>query len=329
MIIVNEEIKILNQKAKKYSEKLTKISNEVKKVIIGQEEIIDKLILSLVAGGHVLMEGVPGLAKTLMIKSLAESINVGYQRIQFTPDLLPADIIGTRIYNIKTNSFSIKKGPIFSNFILADEINRAPPKCQSALLEAMQEKQVTIGDTTFKLDPPFFVMATQNPLEHEGVYTLPEAQVDRFMFKIIIRYPSKEEEVKILELMTENKEIVIQKIMERKEILEIQKFNQDIYADEKIKQYCAALVDATRNTEILDVNGMIECGASPRATIWLILAGKANAMLNGRGYVTPEDIQEIVFEVLRHRIILSYEAEAENITSDDIIRKILDKVKVP
>lgn len=326
---MNDEIKKLNDKAKKYCEKLALVSSEVKKVIVGQEEIVDKLILSLIARGHVLMEGVPGLAKTLMIRTLSQTLDVKYNRIQFTPDLLPADIIGTRIFNMKTNSFSTKKGPIFSNFILADEINRAPPKCQSALLEAMQEKQVTIGEETYILDEPFFVMATQNPLENEGVYILPEAQVDRFMFKVVIKYPTKKEEIEILNRMTENKIINVSKILDQKELLEIQKFNQEIYADNKIKNYCAELVDVTRNHEKIGVNGMIEYGASPRATIWLILAGKANALLNGRGYVIPEDIKDVAYDVLRHRIILSYEAEAENISSDDIITKILDHVKIP
>jgi MoxR-like ATPase len=329
VIIVHEEIKKLNEKSKQYCEKLNKVSDEIKKIIVGQEPVIDKLMISLVARGHVLIEGVPGLAKTLMIKSLSETLSVDFSRIQFTPDLLPADIIGTRIFNMKTNTFSTKKGPIFANFILADEINRAPPKCQSALLEAMQEKQVTIGEDTFKLDEPFFVMATQNPLEHEGVYNLPEAQVDRFMFKILISYPNVKEEILILDRMTEGKEIKLSKIIEKKDLLEIQRFCQTIYADEKIKKYAAMIVDATRKSKEIGVDGLIECGASPRATIWLILGGKANAMLNGRGYVIPEDIKEVAYEVLRHRIILSYEAEAENVTSDDVIKKILGKVEVP
>jgi MoxR-like ATPase len=324
---MNQEIKGLNEKAKKYSQKLEQVSDEVKKIIVGQQEIIDKLLLSLVARGHVLVEGVPGLAKTMIIKSLSETINADFQRIQFTPDLLPADIVGTRIFNMKTNSFSTKKGPIFSNFILADEINRAPPKCQSALLEAMQEKQVTIGDDTFKLDEPFFVLATQNPLEHEGVYTLPEAQVDRFMFKLIIRYPNKDEEKINLERMTEGKKFNLKKVISKKELLEIQNFNQEIYADEKIKDYCSEIIDTTRHST--DLNGFIEYGASPRATIWLVLGAKANAMLNGRGYVIPEDVKEVAHDVLRHRIILTYEAEAEEVTSDDVIEKILGKVKVP
>lgn len=326
---MNKDIQELNNKSKEYSEKINIIRQEIKKVIVGQDEIIDKLLLGLIAKGHILMEGVPGLAKTLMIKTLANTVGVKYNRIQFTPDLLPADIIGTRIFNMKDNSFSTKKGPIFSNFILADEINRAPPKCQSALLEAMQEKQVTIGEESYLLEPPFFVMATQNPLEHEGVYTLPEAQVDRFMFKIIIRYPNKDEEIQILDRMTEGNIINVKEGMKKKDLLEIQQFNEKIYSDEKIKNYCAEIVNLTRNSKDLDINGLIEYGASPRATIWLNLAGKANAMINGRGYVIPEDIQEIAYEVLRHRIILSYEAEAENITTDDIIKKILEKVKIP
>ncbi len=325
---MDKEIKELNEKAKIYSKSLEEVSEEIKKKIIGQESIIEKLLLCLVAGGHVLMEGAPGLAKTLMIKSLSEAINLDFQRIQFTPDLLPADIIGTKIFNIKSNTFSTKKGPIFTNFVLADEINRAPPKCQSALLEAMQEKQVTIGEETFILNAPFFVMATQNPLEHEGVYNLPEAQVDRFMFKILIDYPSTTEEKMILGLTTEGKSKKINKVLSRKTLLEMQEFNQKIYADEKIKDYASEIAVATRDKSE-ETSGLVEFGASPRATISLILAAKANAMLNGRGYVIPEDIKEVAHEVLRHRIILTYEAEAENVTADDIIEKILTKVKIP
>jgi len=326
---MNEEIKKLNDRALKYAKRINELEDEVKKMIVGQEETLKRLMISLIARGHVLVEGVPGLAKTLMIKSIADAVKLDYQRIQFTPDLLPADILGTRIFNMKTNTFSTKQGPIFTNFILADEINRAPPKCQSALLEAMQEKQVTIGEDSFILDNPFFVLATQNPLEHEGVYNLPEAQVDRFMFKILIGYPSKEEEKIIIERMTEGKEIIIKKIMEKKELVEIQDFCHKVYADEKIKDYVTEIVDATRNPESIDVNGMIECGASPRASIWLILASKANAILEGRGYVVPEDVKDVAYEVLRHRISLSFEAEAEKVTPDDIISKILDKVESP
>jgi MoxR-like ATPase len=328
---MNNEIKQLNAKAEKYSESLTKVSEEIKKVIVGQEEVIQKLLISLIANGHVLLEGVPGLAKTLMIKTLGETMDANFKRIQFTPDLLPADIIGTKIYNQKTASFTTKKGPIFTNFLLADEINRAPPKVQSALLEAMQEKQVTIGDESYKIDHPFFVLATQNPLEHEGVYSLPEAQVDRFMFKVFVKYPTKEEEYTIIDRMTANEEPKPKKAMDAKQIIEIQKFVREIYVDEKIKGYVTNIVDSTRNPDKykLEVDGLIECGASPRATIWLILAGKAHALLNGRGYVIPEDIKAVSHDVLRHRIILSYEAEAEGIKTDDIIEKIMKNVKVP
>jgi MoxR-like ATPase len=328
---MNQEIKKLNTKAEEYAKELNLVLNELKKVIVGQEEILDKLIISLIADGHILLEGVPGLAKTLMIKTLADTLNADFHRIQFTPDLLPADIIGTKIYDHKSGSFSTKKGPIFTNFILADEINRAPPKVQSALLEAMQERQVTIQGDTFPLDKPFLVLATQNPIETEGTYKLPEAQIDRFMFKLLISYPSKEEEKEIIQRYTQGKEFKVTRVLEPEVIIKIQKFNQQIYADDKIEEYAASLVDATRNPKkySLEFDGHIDYGASPRASIWLILAAKAYAMLNSRGYVIPEDIKAIAPDVLRHRIILSYEAEAEELTTDDIIKKILEKVKVP
>ncbi len=328
---MNQEIKKLNLQAEKYAKQLNKILDEVKDIIVGQEEILNKLIISLVADGHVLLEGVPGLAKTLMIKTISDTLSSKFNRIQFTPDLLPADIIGTKIYDHKNSSFSTKKGPIFTNFILADEINRAPPKVQSALLEAMQERQVTIQGDTFQLNKPFLVLATQNPIETEGTYKLPEAQVDRFMFKLIIDYPKKEEEIEIIRRNTQGKEFKISKVLSPDEIIKIQKFNQQIYADEKIEDYVSSIVDATRNPKRynLEFDGHIDYGASPRASIWLILAGKAHALLQGRGYVMPEDIKAVAHDVLRHRILLSYEAEAEEITSDDIIKKIIDKVKVP
>jgi len=328
---MNQDIKKLNAKAEQYAKELQHILDEVKKVIVGQDEILERLLISLIADGHILLEGVPGLAKTLMIKTLSDTINAKFHRIQFTPDLLPADITGTKIYDYKNQSFSTKKGPIFTNFILADEINRAPPKVQSALLEAMQERQVTIQGDTFPLERPFLVMATQNPIETEGTYKLPEAQVDRFMFKLLITYPTKEEEKIIIQRNTQGHEYKISKILNPEEINAIQKFNQQIYADEKIEEYVASMVDATRHPKKygLEFDGHIDFGASPRASIWLILAGKAHALLNSRGYVLPEDIQAIAYEVLRHRIILSYEAEAEELTTDDIIKKILEKVKVP
>jgi MoxR-like ATPase len=328
---VNKEIKELNEKAEKYSEKLQKVHSEISKVIVGQDKIIEKLLIALISNGHVLIEGVPGLAKTLMIKTLSECLDSGFARLQFTPDLLPADITGTKIYDHKNGTFKTVKGPIFTNFILADEINRAPPKVQSALLEAMQEKQVSIQGETILLPKPFMVLATQNPIESEGTYKLPEAQVDRFMFKILIDYPDIDGEEEIIERFTEGIQITISKNLTAKQILEMQEFNQKIYADKKIKRYVAELVDATRHPEKykLDINGSIEYGASPRASLWLILAAKAHAMMNGRGYVKPEDVKAIAYDVLRHRVLLTYEAEAEQKTSDEIITLILDKVTVP
>jgi len=327
----NTEIKELTSKAEQYAQDLKKIAFELKKVIVGQDEIIEKLLISVISDGHILLEGVPGLAKTLLIKTLAQTIDADFKRIQFTPDLLPADIMGTKIYNHKTLKFSTTKGPIFANLILADEINRAPPKVQSALLEAMQEYQVTISGDTLPLTKPFLVLATQNPIETEGTYQLPEAQVDRFMMKLIISYPSKQEEKDIIKRMTTGIDIPISSIISPNKIIQIQKFCRTIYVDEKIEDYVAELVDCTRNPEKykLNLNGHIEYGASPRASIWLIIAAKAKALMMGRGFVTPEDIQDIAKDVLRHRLILTFEAEAEDITTDDIIQKILDTVKVP
>jgi len=328
---MNKEIEELNAKAATYAKELEALQGEIEKIIVGQQDIIEKLIISLIVQGHVLLEGVPGLAKTLMIHTLSQCIDCSFVRMQFTPDLLPADITGTKIYNHQDMSFTTLKGPIFAHFVLADEINRAPPKVQSALLEAMQEKQVSIQGETFTLPRPFLVMATQNPIESEGTYKLPEAQVDRFVFKVLIDHPQKHEEIEIINRFTEGITPTVSKIMSIKKILEIQDFNQKIYADEKIKDYVSELVDATRNPGSygMDIDGYIEYGASPRASLWLILAGKAHAMVNGRGYVIPEDIQAIAYETLRHRILLTYEAEAEDITSDQIIKQILDTVKVP
>ncbi len=328
---MDEEVKRLNSEAKRHSERLQEALDEVSRVIVGQEDILEKLLIGLVAGGHVLLEGVPGLAKTLMVKTLAETLEASFARIQFTPDLLPSDIVGTKIYDYRNSSFTTEKGPVFHNFILADEINRAPPKVQSALLEAMQEHQVSIHGTTFILDRPFMVLATENPIETEGTYKLPEAQVDRFAFKLLIDYPSRAEEKTIIKRNTAGLEINPRKILSRKEITDTQDFNRKIYADDKIEDYVTALVDATRHPDEhgLDLDGMIEYGASPRASIWLILAGKAHAMLKGRGYVLPEDIKGVAHEVLRHRVILSYEAEAEELSSDDVVEKILSKVKSP
>ena len=328
---MNKEIQELNKKAEKYSKKIRQVHSEIGKIIVGQEDIIEKLLIALISDGHVLIEGVPGLAKTLMIKTLSECLDCGFVRLQFTPDLLPADITGTKIYDHKDISFKTMKGPIFTNFVLADEINRAPPKVQSALLEAMQEKQVSIQGDTLKLNKPFMVLATQNPIESEGTYKLPEAQVDRFMFKILIGYPTIDDEIEIIERFTEGVKHSVSKLLSSKQILEMQEFNQKIYVDKKIKEYVAEIVDATRHPEKygLDINGYIEYGASPRASLWLILAAKAHAMVNGRGYVKPEDIKSIAYDVLRHRILLTYEAEAEQKTSDEIITKILEKIKVP
>jgi len=329
--MLNPEIEELNRKAEQYFQLLSNVHNEISKVIVGQDKIIVKLILASLSKGHVLLEGVPGLAKTLLIKALSECIDSNFVRLQFTPDLLPADIIGTKIYDHNSTSFRTVKGPIFSHFVLADEINRAPPKVQSALLEAMQEKQVTIQGETFPLKEPFFVMATQNPIESEGTYKLPEAQIDRFMFKLLISYPTKDEESKIIHRFTEGIDVKIQKTISADQLIEIQKFNHHIYTDQKIRDYVTQIVDATRHPEDydLDIDNKIEYGASPRASLWLTVGAKSNAILDGRGYVIPQDIQDIAYDVLRHRIILTYEAEAEYITSDQIIKTILEKIPVP
>ena len=328
---MDKEIKKLNEKAENYSEKISELKTEIKNVIVGQDKIIDKLIIGLITQGHILLEGVPGLAKTLMVKTLSETLDSDFVRLQFTPDLLPADITGTKIYDHENTNFKTIKGPIFSNFILADEINRAPPKVQSALLEAMQEKQVSIQGETYKLERPFLVMATQNPIESEGTYKLPEAQVDRFMFKLLIDYPDKKSEIEIMNRFTSRLKISAKQIIKKEMILEIQDFNKEIYADEKIKEYVADIIDATRNPEKYEIEDYedIEYGASPRASLWLILAGKAHALISGRGFVLPEDIKAVCYEVLRHRILLTYEAEADDVTTDDIIARILKKIKVP
>ena len=331
LTLSDKRIKELTEISLKYSQIISKVIDEAQKNIVGQNDIIKKIIISIISDGHVLLESVPGLAKTLMIKTMAEIFSVNNVRIQFTPDLLPADILGTKIYKSNSGTFEIQKGPIFHNFILADEINRAPPKVQSALLEAMQEKQVSIHGETFQLNKPFLVLATQNPIENEGTYKLPEAQVDRFALKILITYPTKEQEIEIIERNTVNLEIKINSILQSKEILEMQKFNAEIYADNVILKYVASIVDATRNPDKynLDLSNIIEFGASPRASIWLIRAAKANAMISGRGYVIPEDIKEIAHEVLRHRLILTFEAEAEEINTDKVIDIILEKISSP
>ncbi len=307
------------------------IKNEMAKVLVGQKELVDGLLMGLFTKGHILIEGVPGLAKTSAVKALADTVMADFKRIQFTPDLLPADLIGTEIYRAKTGDFYIKKGPIFHNIILADEINRAPSKVQSALLEAMQERQITIGDTTFKLADPFLVLATQNPIEQEGTYPLPEAQVDRFMLKLVIDYPAKAEEKEIMKRVGFESEKKVKQIIDPAGIDEIAELIQLIYVDEKLKDYIVDIIFATRNPKNykMDIGDYIRFGASPRATIFLSLVARAYAFLKGRPYVTPQDIKSVAPYVLRHRIILSYEAEAEDITTEDIISHIFDSVKVP
>ncbi|UCH46377.1 MAG: AAA family ATPase [Nitrospiraceae bacterium] len=307
--------------------------SEVGKVIVGQQYLIERLLLALLANGHILIEGVPGLAKTLSVKVLSGAVRTGFQRIQFTPDLLPADLIGTLVYNPKDGNFSIKKGPIFSNIILADEINRAPAKVQSALLEAMQERQVTIGESTFPLDEPFLVLATQNPIEQEGTYPLPEAQVDRFMLKINVTYPTMEEEHRIMRTMAfTNRDIEVRPVVGPEDIQRGRNVINEIYMDEKIEKYILDIVFATREParyKLDSLTGLIQYGASTRASINLNIASKAHAFIQGRGYVTPQDVKSIGPDVLRHRVIVSYEAEAEEKTSDDIIRTIFEEIEVP
>jgi MoxR-like ATPase len=328
---MNAEIMQLTSEAKIYAGMLDAIRSEMKTIIVGQHAVIDRLLMALCADGHVLLEGVPGIAKTLTIRTLSQCIDCSFTRLQFTPDLLPADIMGTKIYNQKDSTFTTVKGPVFSQFILADEINRAPPKVQSALLEAMQEKQVTIQGETHILARPFFVLATENPIESEGTYPLPEAQVDRFMFKVMMTYPDKSDEVTILDRFTEGITITPKNVISAREILTIQAFTKKIYADAAIKRYVSEIVDATRKPASygIDEARYIALGASPRASIFLILGGKAHALLAGRGHVIPEDIKAVAHDVLRHRIILNYEGEADGITTDAVIDRILAKVKVP
>ncbi len=326
------DIKELNERIQRESSFVDMISMEMNKVIVGQKHLVESLLIGLLSNGHILLEGVPGLAKTLAIKSLSQTISAKFSRIQFTPDLLPADVLGTMIYSQKKEEFSIKKGPIFANFVLADEINRAPAKVQSALLEAMQERQITIGDETFKLDEPFLVMATQNPIEQEGTYPLPEAQVDRFMLKVVINYPKKEEERKII-----NQNLLAQfpetsTILKPEDIIKARNVVKDVYMDEKIQKYIVDIVFATREPEeykLEKYSDMIAYGASPRAGISLAQAAKAFAFIKRRGYVIPEDVRAVCADVLRHRIGLSYEAEANNITQEEIITDILNQVEVP
>lgn len=327
------DMQALGEKIEKHSVFIDDIYSELNKVIVGQRYMIDRLLIGLLADGHVLLEGVPGLAKTLTVSSLATVISTKFQRIQFTPDLLPADLIGTLIYNQKEMQFTVKKGPIFSNIVLADEINRSPAKVQSALLESMQERQVTIGEETFKLEAPFLVLATQNPVEQEGTYTLPEAQVDRFMLKLKIGYPSKNEELEIMRRMAKTgQKRELNQVVTPEHILEARKVINEIYVDEKVERYIVDLIFATRNPDdynIPELGDLISFGASPRASINMNLAARAHAFMQHRAYVTPEDVRTITLDILRHRIIPTFEAEAENITTEDIIKKILSNVQVP
>jgi len=328
----NATIQAVNDAVLETSKWVRPLQQELGRVIVGQKQLIDRLLIALVTNGHVLLEGVPGLAKTLSLKTLAGAVSLHFKRLQFTPDMLPADIVGTMIYNPQDGEFRTKHGPIFANLILADEINRAPAKVQSALLEAMQERQVTLGDSTYELPDPFFVLATQNPLEQEGTYPLPEAQVDRFMMKVIIGYPNRVEERAILDSMaTSEPSLGVQPVVTGEQIIRARRVVNTIYVDDKIRDYIVSLVLATRDPKSagLDLNGYIQVGASPRATINLTLAARAAAFLDGRGYVTPQDVKKLAPDVLRHRVAVSYEAEAENITSDDLIQKILDTLPVP
>ena len=323
----------INERILESSKFVQPLRENLQQSVVGQEKLLDKIIICMLADGHVLLEGVPGLAKTLTVKTLAASINTNFQRIQFTPDMLPADLIGTLIYNQKSGEFDTRKGPIFSNIILADEINRSPAKVQSALLEAMQEKQVTIGENTFKMDLPFLVLATQNPLEQEGTYPLPEAQVDRFMFKLLVNYPNIDSEKILMRLNTStSKKNDIKAVIKPEKIIEAQNTISEIYVDEKVEDYILNLIFATRNPlkyDLKDLDGLIDVGASPRATINIVKAAKARAFTENRGYVTPEDVRYIGADILRHRIILTYEAEAEELTSDQVISRLFEKVEVP
>jgi MoxR-like ATPase len=325
------QIQEITRKVKDESVFLQQLIGEVHRAIVGQKYMVERLLIGLLTRGHILLEGVPGLAKTLAVRTLSSAIDTRFQRIQFTPDLLPADIIGTMIFNPKDGTFSPRKGPIFSNILLADEINRAPAKVQSALLEAMQERQVTIGDQTYPLAEPFLVLATQNPIEQEGTYPLPEAQIDRFMLKLKIDYPDIKEERQILDLMARDEPIAINKVVTPADILRVREVVKEIYMDERIKNYIVQLVFATRKPQDykLDLKDLIQFGASPRATIYLAQAARAHAFIKGRGYVTPEDIKAVGLDVLRHRIILTYEAEAEEVTTEAIVSRIFDTVQVP
>ena len=325
-------IEEINERVEEGSAFLNVLMAEIRKAMVGQDMLVQRVLIGLLADGHVLLEGVPGLAKTLLVKTVSQAISADFSRLQFTPDLLPADLLGTQIYNPQTHTFSVHKGPIFANLVLADEINRAPAKVQSALLEAMQERQVTIADTTFPLDDLFLVLATQNPIEQEGTYPLPEAQVDRFMLKATVDYPTRDEERMIIDMVTTGKSEKLQPVVTTNQILEARQITRSIYVDDRIKDYVLDLIIATRNPTtrgLRDLRSLIAFGASPRAGIFLIAAARAHAFLMGRGYVTPEDIKQLAPDVLRHRVITTFEAEAEETTSDDIVQRILDHIDVP
>jgi MoxR-like ATPase len=329
---MNIDIQAIHARIEKESAFVDKISAEVSKVIVGQKYMIDRLLIGMLADGHILLEGVPGLAKTMTVKTLSSVISTKFQRVQFTPDLLPADIVGTMIYDQRSGQFTAKKGPIFANMILADEINRSPAKVQSALLEAMQERQVTLGEQTFALPAPFLVLATQNPIEQEGTYPLPEAQVDRFMLKLSVGYPEREEELEIMRRMTRQESPHVQAVVSPEEIVRAKKVVHEVYIDPKIENYIVDIVFATRKPKefgLDDLADLIAYGASPRASIYLSMAARAHAFLRRRGYVTPEDVRSIAMDVLRHRVIVTYEAEAEEISAEEVVRKIINKIEVP
>jgi MoxR-like ATPase len=326
------DILALNEQIKNESKFVSKLLGEVQKVVVGQRSMLERILMAFLSDGHVLLEGVPGLAKTLTVRSMSDSIDLQFQRVQFTPDLLPSDLIGTMIFNQKSGDFAVKQGPIFTNIVLADEINRAPAKVQSALLEAMAEKQVTIGEQTYPLPDPFLVLATQNPLEQEGTYPLPEAQLDRFMFKVLVHYGNKEDELEVLSRMTQKDLPQVSKVITPQELKHARTLVSEIYVDDKVKHYIVDIVMASRNPReagLASVASLINVGGSPRATINLTKAAKAHAFIRGRGFVTPEDVKSIAYDVLRHRILLTYEAEAEDVKSDAVIREILNKIEVP
>ena len=327
-----DSIQELNEHIQKESEFLNRLLEEIRKVIVGQDALVEKVLIGLLADGHILLEGVPGLAKTLLINTVSRAIDAEFSRLQFTPDLLPADLIGTQIYNPRTSEFSVHQGPIFANLVLADEVNRAPAKVQSALLEAMQERQVTIGDTTYSMEELFLVLATQNPIEQEGTYPLPEAQVDRFMLKVIVDYPDRDEEKAIIDRMTGDDLLEVNPVVSPADILQARKTVREIYVDDQVKDYILDLVMATRYPQdngLASLRSLISYGASPRASIYMVTAARANAFIQGRGYVSPEDVKTIAQDVLRHRVIPTYEAEAEAVSSSQIVSTILEHVEVP